>query len=81
MGIGYGRVSTREQNLDAQRDALAAAGCERVFVDQASGVLASRPDLDKALLVAPGRGPAGGDQVSGTGQQPGWTGWAARWST
>jgi DNA invertase Pin-like site-specific DNA recombinase len=50
--IGYGRVSTRDQNPEAQQDALAAAGCERIFVDHASGKLARRPDLDKALLVA-----------------------------
>jgi len=52
MRIGYGRVSTRDQNPDAQRDALTAAGCDEVFVDKASGKLARRPELDKALLVA-----------------------------
>jgi DNA invertase Pin-like site-specific DNA recombinase len=52
MRIGYGRVSTTDQNLDAQRDALQAAGCDRVFVDRASGKLARRPELDRALLVA-----------------------------
>jgi len=52
MRIGYGRVSTTDQNLDAQRDALQAAGCDRVLVDRASGKLARRPELDKALLVA-----------------------------
>jgi DNA invertase Pin-like site-specific DNA recombinase len=58
MKIGYGRVSTRDQNPDAQRDALAAAGCNPVFVDKASGKLASRPELGKALMVA-----RGGDQL------------------
>jgi DNA invertase Pin-like site-specific DNA recombinase len=52
MRIGYGRVSTRDQNPDAQRDALAAAGCDEVFIDKVSGTLARRPELDKALLSA-----------------------------
>ena len=52
MRIGYGRVSTRDQNPDGQRDALAGADCDEIFVDNASGKLASRPELDKALLVA-----------------------------
>ncbi|WP_444965507.1 recombinase family protein [Sinomonas atrocyanea] len=52
MRVGYGRVSTRDQHVDAQRDALAAVGCEQVFVDSVSGKLASRPGLEKALLSA-----------------------------
>jgi DNA invertase Pin-like site-specific DNA recombinase len=52
MKIGYGRVSTRDQNPDAQEDALREAGCDPVFVDKASGKLASRPELDKALIAA-----------------------------
>lgn len=47
--VGYARVSTREQNPEAQTDALEAAGCEKVFVEHASGVLARRPVLDEAL--------------------------------
>ena len=52
MRIGYGRVSTRDQNPDGQHDALAAAGCDEVFVDKASGKLASRPKLDEALRIS-----------------------------
>jgi DNA invertase Pin-like site-specific DNA recombinase len=47
--IGYGRVSTRDQNPDGQRDALQAAGCDEIYIDKASGKLASRPEFDKAL--------------------------------
>jgi len=47
--IGYARVSTAEQNLDLQLDALAQAGCERVFKDRQSGAVVRRPGLDEAL--------------------------------
>lgn len=50
--IGYGRVSTRDQHPDAQHDALAAVGCDQIFLDVVSGKLARRPELDKALLSA-----------------------------
>ena len=52
MRIGYGRVSTRDQNPDGQHDALDAAGCDEVFVDKTSGKLASRPKLDEALRIS-----------------------------
>lgn len=48
MKIGYARISTADQNLDLQRDALAQAGCDRLFEDQASGSRADRPGLVEA---------------------------------
>ncbi len=47
MKIGYARVSTLEQNLDLQRDALQKAGCDKVIVDQISGTTSNRPGLEK----------------------------------
>ncbi len=47
--VGYARISTDDQTLDLQRDALQQAGCARVFTDVASGSLAERPQLTAAL--------------------------------
>ena len=49
MQIGYARVSTEEQHLELQLDALKAASCDRVFTDRISGSRTQRPGLDDAL--------------------------------
>lgn len=52
MLIGYMRVSTSEQSLNLQRDALERMGCERMYDDICSGRAIERPGLSKALDVA-----------------------------
>jgi DNA invertase Pin-like site-specific DNA recombinase len=49
MLIGYARVSTHDQTLNLQRDALEKAGCNKIFTDTASGAKAERKGLDEAL--------------------------------
>jgi DNA invertase Pin-like site-specific DNA recombinase len=49
MAFGYARVSTIQQDEALQRDALEAAGIDRVYVDHASGATDSRPALDEML--------------------------------
>lgn len=51
MIIGYARVSTLDQNLELQRDALEKAGCERVFEDHISGASSERPGWAKATTA------------------------------
>ena len=52
MLLGYARVSDSSQNHDLQMDALRAAGCERIFIETASGARADRPELAKLLEQA-----------------------------
>ena len=49
MNVGYARVSTEEQTLSLQEDALTSAGCERIFTDTSSGAKANRPGLEELL--------------------------------
>ena len=49
MILGYARVSTDDQNLDLQRDALKSAGCERVYEEKASGGKTDRAELSRLL--------------------------------
>jgi DNA invertase Pin-like site-specific DNA recombinase len=52
MLIGYARVSTDDQKLNLQQDALHTAGCEKIFEDYISGARATRPGLTSALEMA-----------------------------
>ena len=49
MNIGYARVSSQDQNLDLQNDALKAAGCENIYTDKMSGAKTNRPGLEEIL--------------------------------
>lgn len=49
MLVGYARISTADQNLSLQMDALAQAGCCKIFTDQMTGSAANRPGLSAAL--------------------------------
>ena len=49
MIIGYARVSTDDQRLDSQTDALSVAGTEKIFADKIGGSKRVRPELNKML--------------------------------
>ena len=49
MRMGYARVSTGEQKMDLQLDALEEAGCERIYQERVSGAAKSRPELERCL--------------------------------
>ena len=51
MLIGYARVSTQDQNLELQHDALNKAGCEKIFEDKVSGSRTERPGLNRVMEI------------------------------
>lgn len=51
MKYGYARVSTKDQNLDLQIDALKKAGCQKIFKEVVSGAKTNRPQLDELLSI------------------------------
>jgi Resolvase, N terminal domain len=67
--VGYARVSTDGQTLDAQQSALAAAGAEKVFAEKVSGAVTDRKALTRAIAALDA-----GDVLLVT---RGWTGWRA----
>jgi len=52
MLIGYARVSTEDQSLDLQSDALNKAGCEKIYTEKISGMKDERPELQQLLNYA-----------------------------
>ncbi len=75
MILGYARVSTSEQNLDGQQDALKEAGAGRLFADTITGAVRHRPELDH-LLDHVGRGLGPSPMASPT---IGWATWLVSW--
>jgi DNA invertase Pin-like site-specific DNA recombinase len=53
MLVGYARVSTRKQNHALQLEVLQTAGCDRVYIEKASGAQRDRPELKVALDPPP----------------------------
>lgn len=93
MLIGYARVSTADQELTLQREALERAGCEKLFTDKASGAKVDRPGLAEALVFTRGGDTlfiwtldqrpyrAGGDLVGATSRLSLADGWLRRCDT
>jgi len=52
MLIGYARISTQDQTLDLQKDALERIGCKKIFTDIISGAITERKGLDEGIQFA-----------------------------
>ena len=76
MKIGYARVSTQDQNLDLQLDALKKAGCDNIFTDKTSGAKFNRGGLDEAMKYL-----REGDTLSRITRDPGTPGFVIRIGT
>ena len=69
MIVGYARVSTDGQSLDAQHAALAAAGAERVYAEKQSGIKTDRAALARCMRLAGGRGHSASDEARSASAQ------------
>ena len=49
MKFGYARVSTKDQSLNLQEDALTKSGCEKIYSEHISGAKSDRPELEKLI--------------------------------
>jgi hypothetical protein len=72
MRIGYARVSTEDQTIDLQKDALKRSRCREIYEEHATGKNTARPQLEACLKSLR----EGDTFVVGD-----WTGWAATWQT
>jgi DNA invertase Pin-like site-specific DNA recombinase len=70
MLIGYARVSTVDQNLALQRDALTEAGCGKMFIEQMSGAVTDRPALHDLIRERTQAGLAAARRAGRTGGRP-----------
>jgi DNA invertase Pin-like site-specific DNA recombinase len=79
MRVGYARVSTKEQSVAMQVDALRAAGCDRVYEEVASGARADRPVLEDLLAHLRAGDVADRSGRTSSGNSTGWGAASSIW--